>query len=408
MQKLFQFLRSVVAFFLPGGLVFFLVVGLTRAALDFGWFSGIGQALIYGIPAIGLFLGWRFHRSRLATVAVLIALTERLLFYFGSESFALPNGSLPVSVLIGLFLPLNLCLLLFAKEYRLQRLPSLIGFSLVFLQVPAVVALVRKWPQFAAWLIYQPADLGFMHYAGMPLPVLIAEAAVVLLFLVRALFERTPVVCGFLWLLLTALYGLQAVETAEARMLCFVGAGLIVILTLLESVYAMAFRDELTGLPGRRALNSAFLGLSGGYAVAMLDIDFFKKFNDRYGHDVGDQVLRMVASRLGRVEGGGRAFRYGGEEFTILFAGKSKKDVLPHLEKLLRSVADSGFVLRGKDRSRRNAKKKSLRQRLAQTVSVTVSIGVADSGTGGKAADIIKAADQALYRAKKKGRNRVE
>ena len=190
--------------------------------------------------------------------------------------------------------------------------------------------------------------------------------------------------------------------------LCFVAAGLIVILTLLESVYAMAFRDELTGLPGRRALNSACLGLSGKYAVAMVDIDFFKKFNDRYGHDVGDQVLCMVAARLARVEGGGQAFRYGGEEFTILFAGKSKKEVLPHLEKLRQSVSDADFRLRAKDRPRRKPKKKKVQKWQSQTVSVTISIGVADSVMGGTASNSIKAADKALYRAKKKGRNRVE
>ena len=191
-------------------------------------------------------------------------------------------------------------------------------------------------------------------------------------------------------------------------MLCFVAAGLIVIMTLLESVYSMAFRDELTGLPARRALNSAFLGISGRYAVAMLDIDFFKKFNDRYGHDVGDQVLCMVAAKLARVEGGGQAFRYGGEEFTILFAGKTKKEVMGHLEKLRQSVESAGFVLRGKNRPRKKPKTKRTRQRQKQTVSVTISIGVADSSMGDSAARVVKSADQALYRAKKKGRNRVE
>jgi len=79
-------------------------------------------------------------------------------------------------------------------------------------------------------------------------------------------------------------------------------------------------------LPSRRALIERLPSLGRRYTVAMVDVDHFKNFNDTYGHDAGDQVLRMVASRLGEVSGGGTAFRYGGEEFTILFPGKGGKE----------------------------------------------------------------------------------
>ena len=62
-------------------------------------------------------------------------------------------------------------------------------------------------------------------------------------------------------------------------------------------------------------------------SVVLLDVDHFKKFNDRYGHDVGDQVLRMVAARLASAPGGCRAYRYGGEEFTIILPGTHGEDV---------------------------------------------------------------------------------
>ena len=67
----------------------------------------------------------------------------------------------------------------------------------------------------------------------------------------------------------------------------------------------MAYDDELTGLPARRALNEALARLRGTYTVAMVDIDHFKRFNDEHGHDVGDQILRMVGARLAGVGGGG-------------------------------------------------------------------------------------------------------
>ena len=88
----------------------------------------------------------------------------------------------------------------------------------------------------------------------------------------------------------------------------------------------------------------------------MCDVDHFKKFNDTYGHDAGDQVLRMVASKLSHVGGGGRTFRYGGEEFLVVFRGRSASEAKPFVESLRCSIADAGFVLRSPDRPARKPK----------------------------------------------------
>jgi len=213
-------------------------------------------------------------------------------------------------------------------------------------------------------------------------------------------------------------------------------------------------------MPARRAFNDALFHLEEPYAVAVVDIDHFKKFNDTYGHETGDQVLRMVAGKLAGVTGGGRAYRVGGEEFSILFPGKTAKDAMPHLE-LLRSVIEvstfrvragqerrrtpearrqsSGQAVqtpdsrgsdfrdpdfRGHDRRsterRTRARRATAPRRTTRTarpsdeapsaeISVTVSIGVAEPRARIRAVeDVIQAADQALYRAKQSGRNRVE
>jgi len=183
--------------------------------------------------------------------------------------------------------------------------------------------------------------------------------------------------------------------------------GLMMIIYIIQNSYSMAYLDELTEIPGRRAMREELMKLGGNYVVAMVDIDFFKKFNDKYGHDVGDEVLRMVAAKLDRVTGGGRAFRYGGEEFVIIFAGKDLAYALPHLEKLRENIAGSAFSIRGKDRPKNKpATIKPAKQ--VNKVSVTVSIGAAEKGQGrDKAGDVLTAADKALYRAKNAGRNRV-
>jgi len=193
----------------------------------------------------------------------------------------------------------------------------------------------------------------------------------------------------------------------------FFMALLVVLVLILRNSFYLAYRDELTGLAGRRSLREQMDKLPGLYSIAMIDIDHFKKFNDRYGHDAGDQVLKMVADKIARSSGGSKSYRYGGEEFTLVFSGKSVKETLPHLESLRSSIAEETFVLRGKSRPKsKPAAKKPVSGRKKSTtkngVKVTVSIGVADNqGSGSTPKEVLKVSDKALYRAKKKGRNRV-
>jgi diguanylate cyclase (GGDEF)-like protein len=191
-------------------------------------------------------------------------------------------------------------------------------------------------------------------------------------------------------------------------------AGLLQLSGVLRSSHTMVYRDELTGLLGRRALNEKLKGLGSRYTLAMLDVDHFKKFNDTHGHDVGDDVLKMVASRLARVGAGGTAFRYGGEEFCIVFPRRSAEQCLEALENLREGIEHYHMTLRdsgarpvkASDGARRRGSMATKVKR--GTVSVTISIGVAErSDASPTPEDVIKAADQQLYRAKKAGRNRV-
>ncbi|MFA7891862.1 GGDEF domain-containing protein [Pseudomonas putida] len=183
---------------------------------------------------------------------------------------------------------------------------------------------------------------------------------------------------------------------------------LMIATAVAHEAYQMAFRDELTGLPGRRALNERLQRLGRSYVIAMADVDHFKRFNDTHGHDVGDQVLRLVASRLGKVKGGGRAYRYGGEEFAVVFAGKTADQCVPHLEAIREAIA--GYAMHLRDQSARPQDDNAGRQRRTgssgDTVTVTISLGVAErQGDNRSVEEVLKAADQALYAAKAAGRN---
>ncbi|MCW8851953.1 MAG: GGDEF domain-containing protein [Gammaproteobacteria bacterium] len=180
---------------------------------------------------------------------------------------------------------------------------------------------------------------------------------------------------------------------------------LMCLYAVLQESWRMAYLDELTELPARRALREKFQKMGGTYTVAMLDVDHFKKFNDTYGHDTGDAVLRMIATKMNRVSGGGASYRYGGEEFSVIFSGKDSEAAKPHLEELRETIANTPFII---NRASRRKADKRFRKKKNKAVKVTVSIGVADSRADISSPwDVLKLSDKALYRAKAKGRNRV-
>jgi diguanylate cyclase (GGDEF)-like protein len=186
-------------------------------------------------------------------------------------------------------------------------------------------------------------------------------------------------------------------------------AGLILVASLLQESHQLAFRDPLTGLPGRRALEERLRALGGHYAIAMVDVDHFKKFNDTHGHDIGDQVLKLVGGRLSQAAKGGVAYRYGGEEFSVLFPGASVDDAARELEDIRGAIEGYKMAVRAQDRPKKSDEGAKRRGEGApeKQLSVTVSIGVAGPGRGATPQHVIKAADEALYRAKQAGRNRV-
>lgn len=155
---------------------------------------------------------------------------------------------------------------------------------------------------------------------------------------------------------------------------------------------ALATSDGLTGLPNKRALTERLrlLVAEGGrgrrFAVVMTDVDHFKRVNDTHGHGVGDEVLVAVAGALRkRVRKTDLAARYGGEEFCVLLADATPDDALRVAEELRRAIAALG-----------------------EPVPVTASFGVACFGGAlSDAASLMKAADDALYAAKRGGRDRV-
>jgi GGDEF domain-containing protein len=187
-------------------------------------------------------------------------------------------------------------------------------------------------------------------------------------------------------------------------------AGVILLISLLQESHRMAFHDQLTGLPGRRAFEERMSGLGPAFTIAMVDVDHFKRFNDTHGHDTGDQVLKLVGARLAEIGGGGTAYRFGGEEFAVLFPNRRLEEALPQLEEMRGTIEEYRMAVRGPDRPKDPETGTQLRaeRHPNNTLSVTVSIGAAERDEVLTTPPmVLRAADKALYRAKQAGRNRL-
>ena len=394
--------------FLPSGL---WLLG-TVLLVQYGWPSLTLPALnflYYCALAGGMLLAWRFHSSR--------AFLSLLVIFIAQQGTVVSAGSPPfipaVLPALAVLVPIDFVLIAIMQE-RGFTVGSVAPVALLLFVESLTVAVFSgaglRAPRLQASIVLPRYAIVVMASAGLYL-------------CIRFLLNRKPIDSALLWSLGTFFLALRAAPAPRTSMPYWIGSACILGTAVIENSYLLAYHDELTTLPSRRAFNDALLGLKVPYSIAVVDIDHFKRFNDTYGHDTGDEVLRMVAGNLARVTGGGQAYRCGGEEFNIIFPGKTTAGVLPHLERLREKVEKAEFRLRGNERRQaprgpdrrhkrnrsRGGKQEAVQRELQLGLSVTISIGVATSATDESSPEaVIKSADKALYRAKESGRNRVE
>jgi diguanylate cyclase (GGDEF)-like protein len=398
--------------FVPGGIWLLGVVLLVYS----GWLTlalPVLSFLYYCAIAGGMLLAWRFHSSRIFLSLLVVFLAQQAAAVSTAQPPFIPATLTALAVLV----PVNFVLVAMMHE-RGFTVESVAPVAL-FLFVESLTVTVFCGAAVRVHSLSTPIILPRSAWA-------VAGTGAVLL-CVRFLLNRKPLNSALLWSLTSFFLALRVAAATRTSMAYWLATACILATAVIENSYLLAYHDELTTLPSRRAFNDALLRLKSPYSIAVVDIDHFKRFNDTYGHDTGDQVLRMVAANLGSVTGGGKAYRCGGEEFNILFPGKTTAEVLPHLQKLRETVEKSEFRMRGNDRrqvprgpdrrnqrSRARARKADAIRRLAEgkpssVLSVTISIGVATAAAERSGPEtVLESADRALYRAKANGRNRVE
>lgn len=394
-----QLLRSLLLLIVPGVLFAVALYLQLKVVIPATWHPLLTMFPYLAVVA-GLFLGWRFNRTRVLWAIALLILVERALV------LTTPYGREYVLQLAPLLVPLNLALYSWWSERGLFTLHGFLRLVIFLLQLGGVV-----WLYFAragetmAWLSRPLFASGLIDKTPFSQITWLFISLSLIALIIRFCRKPEALEGGFCWITIAAVAGFWWPQ--QFAFWGGVGA-FILMIALIESSLKMAFNDELTGLPARRAMNESLLKVGRRYTVAMVDVDHFKKVNDTHGHDVGDQVLRMVATCLRRVTGGGRAYRYGGEEFVVIFPSKDLQRALPHLEDLRETIGRAGFVIRGRKRPKQKPEKSSSKNTEKSKLHVTVSIGVASRDDNNTTPEqLIKAADKALYKAKKGGRNQV-
>jgi diguanylate cyclase (GGDEF)-like protein len=364
----------------------------------------------YVLVAITAAVGWFFHRHRIALAMIMTALALWLTSY-SSHVFFDPKWHYIVAQTVAILLPLNLAAIAWLPDGRtLLSFWHVVVLLCTAIQFALVYSLIAYFPsEYRQFLLFsQGTILDITPSIKLVFPAVASSLVALLAVLVRAIRQSTLIDLGLFWLLLSGVLAMNTLGAPPYFSVLMIVGILSLAVSLLQTWYNLAYLDQLTGLPGRLALNELTKTLKGSYVAAMVDVDHFKKFNDTYGHDVGDQILKLVASKLRQVTGGGAAFRYGGEEFTVVFPGKRVKDVFAHLSTLREAIEETHMILRNKSRPTSKPDPVPTRRQPLRYLNVTVSIGIAEANEELAApAAVLKAADEALYRAKERGRNRL-
>ena len=404
--------------------LFYLIAGLVPAAawmlpdlaqafpLNTALSGAVSTLPFLAFLAIG-FLGFKLNQTRiLVSSFILLAL-----FYILRHPDALLPmglGKIRLPQLLAVSLPLSFALVFLVKENKLLSQSTLLQVILAAAPPISLLILMSVEPTifhelFLLKLVELPLktklpQVLFFSLVGLGLVTYLSRDIKVKPFMISLLWCMVPTLFAF-HLSLTDL----APEQGEFfQNLSLLSVSIILLYAMFDMYWHRVYIDELTSVANRRALDEKMVRLDARYALAMVDIDHFKSFNDKYGHDEGDNALRLVASHLAK-ETGGRSFRYGGEEFCTVFEGADTDKAEAVMEAFRASLAKREFHVRLP--AKRKPKDKDPHRGSGghgKKLKITVSIGIAANSTKAPSPEeVIKLADKALYKAKEGGRNRV-
>ena len=384
----------------------------------------ISQPIFFAIPLLpyiifitALVMALIFNNNREFMILVLLGV-----MYWVISSLIFKSNTLlnivqreHLTYYVTFLLPLNFVVFSFTKERGVLSRYGQKQLAIVVAQV-LIVSLLLRFPVNAISAIFNMEYLSILNHRSVFIPQLsIISFEFSLLVLASTVIHQPSIrQGGFFGSLIFVFLSFLNFDNPDAFILFYALAGVVIISTIIINSYTLAYHDELTGLSSRRALKQYLMSLGPNYSLAMVDVDHFKNVNDTHGHDVGDQVLRQLAGYLRNAPGGAKAYRYGGEEFTLVYNNKSASEAAEYANQLRKKIEKDTFNIRNKNdrpnRTRRHKASAKTKKKPAKMkkLSYTVSIGIAEHSEQHKTPfDTLKVSDKALYSAKKKGRNCV-
>ena len=385
----------------------------------------ITQPIFFALPLLpyvifiaALVLAFIFNNNREFMILVLLCISYWIISQLMFKSNALLN--IPqreqLTNYVTFLLPLNFVVFSFTKERGILSRYGQKQLAIVVAQI-IIVTLLLYFPFEAVNRIFNTQYLSILNHRSVYIPQLSIISFEFSLLVIASLIIHQPSIRlgGFFASLIFLFLSFLNIDNPDAFILFYTIVGSVLIISIILNSYSLAYHDELTGLASRRALKQYLMSLGPDYTLAMFDVDHFKKVNDNYGHDVGDQVLRKLAGHLRAAPGGAKAYRYGGEEFTLVYNGKTATEAAEYANQLRKQIEKDAFSIRNNnERPRRTRQQHSLQNKrrkknnTQKNLRYTVSIGLAEHQAHHKTPfDTLKTADKALYAAKKKGRNCV-
>ncbi|MFV2059380.1 MAG: GGDEF domain-containing protein [Gammaproteobacteria bacterium] len=310
-------------------------------------------------------------------------------------------------VLIGPIIAINFIIVFMTQEKGIHNKTGLHLLLLLAFELMILIWFVNITPDLLLKYLYYPFfgseifDLTPMYQST-----IIINAITFLILLINAIIKQKITITGYLGAFIAIVLTQHYINTPITSVMFYTVASLILILTISLNSYRLSKIDLITELPSRRTFKSQLKKLNEHFCIALIDIDDFKIMTDEYGQDVCDQILRMIASRSRHLGRKGFPYRYGDQEFAIIFYDMQLHEANKYLATLCDSIANEPFLLRSKKRplfkpnyiapvgrAERNTKYKS--------IPISVSVGIAEKKPHHQNSfDVLTTSREALNRAK--------
>ncbi len=389
----------------PGLLLLLLGGLLATFAANTPWLMAMRGWYPLAVYGAGIFLAWRFRRSRVAAVLLGLFMMDVLL---RPSSASLEAGVGSVWDATGVLFLFLLPVVAAMKDRGVLSARGLVQAGIILAGMAGGLMVWAVRPEFLSWTwqTFLPWDLSGLGLSDAGL----AVGLFALLFtggLGR--LRRHRLDKGFFWVATTLLLALGGGPESVQSTVYLTMAGLMLIVNILEKSYALSLYDKVTLLPARRAMRREIKRAGPTYALALVGVDNHKALHDRYGREAGDRVIRAIAKDLKRVGRHALPFRYSSENFALLFVGKGRNEVLGDLEDLRAEIEDFRFGLRPGAATNGGGGSPGLP---SSRWALTVTVGVAERGPemgrwSSSYGSVARAARGALQRGQKAGGNTV-